>query len=423
MTFSAEVGLTRTGEAGRSGSDVRSDLRVLLEPRASGGIQLELVSGVELHYGERIRGQARDVLRELGIEHARVRIEDSGALPFVIAARIEAAARRAGLAADRRVLPERVALPPQSAKDRFRRTRLYLPGSEPKYFVNAVLYKPDAIIFDLEDAVHFAEKDSARIMVRNALRAVDFGSCERMVRINQLPMGFADLEEVVPEAPDLLLLPKTDNPEQVVEIDRRIGEITAREGIERPIWLMPILESAIGIENAFAIATASTRVCAMTIGLEDYTSDLGVVKTAEGQETLYARLRLVNAAKAAGVQAIDSVYADIGNLEGLARWGEQSRGLGFEGMGCVHPSQIPVVERAFAPSEAEVEKALMIVAAFEEAQAKGLGVVSLGAKMIDAPIVIRARKLVERARMMGIAAAANAAAPTVANAGNQEAKP
>ena len=194
-----------------------------------------------------------------------------------------------------------------------------------------------------------------------------------MVRINQLPLGFEDLEEVVPQAPDLLLLPKTENAEQVKEADRRIGEITAREGIERPIWLMPILESAIGVENAFAIASASQRICAMTIGLEDYTSDLGVIKTADGQETLYARMRLVNAAKAAGVQAIDSVYADIGNLEGLARWGEQSRAIGFEGMGCVHPSQIAVVERAFAPAQAEVEKALKIVVAFEEAQAKGLG--------------------------------------------------
>jgi citrate lyase subunit beta/citryl-CoA lyase len=140
----------------------------------------------------------------------------------------------------------------------------------------------------------------------------------------------------------------------------------------------------------------------MTIGLEDYTSDLGVIKTPEGQESLYARLRLVNVAKAAGVQAIDSVYGDIGNLEGLARWGEQSRAMGFEGMGCVHPSQIPVVERAFAPVQVEVEKALKIVAAFEEAQAKGLGVVSLGSKMIDAPVVARAVKLVRRARMMGL---------------------
>ena len=422
MTTSASAILTRAGEAGRSGADIRSDLRVLLEPRASGGIQLELVSRVDLYYGEAIRRQAHDTLRELGVEHARVLIEDSGALPFVIAARIEAAARRAGLSSARRALPERVALPKPSAKDRLRRTRLYLPGSEPKYFVNAALYKPDAIIFDLEDAVHFAEKDSARILVRNGLRAVDFGPAERMVRINQLPLGLQDLEEVVPQAPDLLLLPKTENPEQVMEADRRIGEITAREGIERPIWLMPILESAIGIENAFSIASASERICAMTIGLEDYTSDLGVVKTADGRETLYARMRLLNAAKAAGVQAIDSVYADVGDLEGLARWGEQSRALGFEGMGCVHPSQIAVVERAFAPAQAEVEKALKIVIAFEEAQAKGLGVVSLGSKMIDAPIVIRARKLVERARLMGILPVASAATPASANARNQEAK-
>jgi citrate lyase subunit beta/citryl-CoA lyase len=402
MTSSVKVKLTRAGEAGRSGADIRSDVRVIVEPRASGGIQLELVSRVDLYYGETIRKQAGDVLRELGIEHARVLIEDSGALPFVIAARIEAAARRAGLSSTRQTLPERVGLPGPSPKDRLRRTRLYLPGSEPKYFVNAALYKPDAIILDLEDSVHFAEKDSARILVRNALQAVDFGAAERMVRINQLPLGLEDLEEVVPQAPDLLLLPKTENPEQVKEADRRIGKITARLGIERPIWLMPILESAIGIENAFAIAAASQRICAMTIGLEDYTSDLGVIKTPEGQESLYARLRLVNVAKAAGVQAIDSVYGDIGNLEGLARWGEQSRAMGFEGMGCVHPSQIPVVERAFAPVQVEVEKALKIVAAFEEAQAKGLGVVSLGSKMIDAPVVARAVKLVRRARMMGL---------------------
>jgi citrate lyase subunit beta/citryl-CoA lyase len=139
----------------------------------------------------------------------------------------------------------------------------------------------------------------------------------------------------------------------------------------------------------------------MTIGLEDYTSELGVVKTTTGEETIYARMRLLNAAKAAGVQAIDSVYADVGDLEGLARWAERSHALGFEGMGCVHPSQIPVVERAFAPSQSEIAKALKIVAGFEEAQKKGLGVVCVGSKMIDAPIVTRAQKLVQRARMTG----------------------
>jgi citrate lyase subunit beta/citryl-CoA lyase len=136
---------------------------------------------------------------------------------------------------------------------------------------------------------------------------VDFGKCERMVRINQLPLGLEDLVEIVPESPDLVLVPKVERPEHIAETDRMIDELKSRYGITRPIWLMPILESALGIENAPAIATASKQVVALTIGLEDYTADLGVAKTAEGRESLYARMRLVNAAKALGVQAIDSV--------------------------------------------------------------------------------------------------------------------
>ena len=139
-------------------------------------------------------------------------IHDEGALPFIIAARIEAAARRAGLALVKRSLPEQHPPPPPSQKDRLRRSRLYLPGSEPKYYINASLHAPDAIILDLEDSVHRGEKDAARILVRNTLRAVDFGSCERMVRINQLPLGLEDLAEVVGESPDLILIPKVEQP-------------------------------------------------------------------------------------------------------------------------------------------------------------------------------------------------------------------
>ncbi|MGO8718443.1 MAG: aldolase/citrate lyase family protein [Acidobacteriaceae bacterium] len=402
MTSFAKVSLTCRGEAGRSGKDARSDLHVVLEPRGSGGLEVEMTSRVAVYYGNAIRTQTCQVLRELGIEHARVQIEDHGAFPFVIAARIEAAALRAGVERTRKVLPEHVDLPAPSSKDRIRCTRLYLPGSEPKYFVNASLYEPDAIILDLEDSVHPAEKDAARIVVRNALRAIDFGRCERMVRINQLPLGLEDLKEVVPEFPDLILLPKTEDVQQVVEADRRITEILSHSAQERPIWIMPILESALGLENAFAIARASDRVCALTIGLEDYTSDLGVVKTSAGQESLYARMRLVNAAKAAGVQAIDSVYGNVGDLEGLVLWAAQSRAMGFEGMGCVHPSQIAVVRQAFKPSQAELSKAINIVRAYEEAQARGLGVVSLGSKMIDPPVVARALKLAQRAQMMGM---------------------
>jgi len=396
-----ELKTAHSAEAGHYGKDVRSDLHVAIEPRDSGGLEITLESRVGLYYGGSILSQTRQVVESLGVKHARIAIHDEGALPFAIAARVETAVKRAGLGRDQKALPERAAVPKPSPRDRLRRSRLYLPGSEPKYFINAGLHGPDAIILDLEDSVHLAEKDAARILVRNTLRAVDFGSCERMVRINQLPLGLQDLTELIPEEPDLILIPKVERPEQVSQVDRMIDELKSRDRIDRPIWLMPIVESALGIENAFAIATVSSNVCALTIGLEDYTADLGVVKTLDGGESQYARTRLLNAAKAAGIQAIDSVFGDVGDLAGLRHWGESSRALGFEGMGCIHPSQIPVIHEAFAPSPVEIEKALKIVAAFEDAQQRGLSVVSLGSKMIDPPVVERARKLVARAKAMG----------------------
>jgi citrate lyase subunit beta/citryl-CoA lyase len=406
-------------EAGRSGGDVRSDCRVVFEPRDTGGIDIELTSRVEPYYGDHIRAQARQVLDDLEVRHARLNIEDMGALPFVIAARIEAAVRRADGSANLRSRPASrgdgsrargARQHPPSPKDRLRRSRLYLPGNEPKYFVNACLHAPDAVILDLEDSVNHAEKDAARILVRHALRSVDFEGCERMVRINQLPLGLKDIQEVVPEQPDLILIPKVEKPEQVQQVERAIQDAIYTASLEdadedervRAVWIMPIVESALGVENAFAIATASERNAAITIGLEDYTADLGVPKTREGDESLYARLRLVNAAHAAGLQAIDSVYGDIGDTEGLLAWGKRACGLGFEGMGCVHPLQIPIVHQAFTPSAEEIERAHRIVAAFEDAKARGLGVVSLGSKMIDAPVVQRALKLVARAKQMGV---------------------
>ncbi len=401
MTSALETTSSRSAEAGHWGKEVRSDVHVAFEARNSGGVEISLESRVGAYYGSAILEQTREVLGELGVKHARVAIHDEGALPFVIAARIETAAGRAG-ALGKRSLPAQLPLPTPSPKNRLRRSRLYLPGSEPKYYINASLHGPDAVILDLEDSVHRGEKDAARILVRNTLRSVDFGPCERMVRINQLPLGLEDLAEIVGESPDLILIPKVEEPEQVREVDRVIAEIKARHEITRPIWIMPILESARGIENAFAVATASENVAALTIGLEDYTADLGVVKTTEGRESQYARSRVVNAAHAAGVQAIDSVFGDFADMDGLRRWADASRAAGFEGMGCLHPGQIRVIHRAFQPTELEIEKARKVVAAFEEAQSKGLAVVSLGSKMIDPPVVQRALKLVERAKAMGV---------------------
>jgi citrate lyase subunit beta/citryl-CoA lyase len=378
------------GSAGRRGDDVRSDLYVEIDPKDSGEVVVQLKSKVAALYGQAIAIQATRLLAELGVEHAAVLIEDQGALPFTIAARIEAAAGRA--------TPAPTTARPPSDRKRLRRSRLYLPGNEPKFMVNAGLHGADAVILDLEDSVHPGHKLAARALVRHALRALDFGEAERMVRINQLPFGLEDLAAVVPEAPDLILVPKVEAPDQVREVEAAL----VRHSPDRPVWIMPILESALGVERAFEIATASGRVVALTIGLEDYTADLGVPKTRGGEESAFARARLVQAAAAVGLQAIDSVYGNVDDLDGLRKWGRRARAMGYTGMGCVHPRQIPVIHEAFAPSREEIARALRIVAAFEEGQAKGLGVVSLGSKMIDPPVVERARNLVDRARAMGL---------------------
>jgi citrate lyase subunit beta/citryl-CoA lyase len=394
---------TGKGEAGRYGADVRSDLFVSVGIQRSGGIDLEITSKVDTVYGESIRKSVKSVLSAYRVKHARVTVDDKGGLPFVIAARVETALRRAGCKAVGDARPKRTfKREGPSAKDRLRRSRLYLPGNEPKFAINAGIHKPDGVILDLEDSVHAAEKDAARVLVRNALRCVDFLGAERMVRINQLPIGLDDLAEIVPESPEMILIPKVEHAGQVREVAKTIKRIQKKHRQKDTIWLMPIVESALGVENAFAIASADDTVAALTIGLEDFTADLGVGKTKSGDESAFARMRLVNGACAAGIQAIDSVYGDVGDIEGLIGWGARARSMGFEGMGCVHPRQIRPIHEAFAPAQQEIDKALKIVAAFDEATAKGLGVVSLGTRMIDPPVVLRAQRLVETARRVGL---------------------
>jgi citrate lyase subunit beta/citryl-CoA lyase len=268
--------------------------------------------------------------------------------------------------------------------------------------LNAGIHKPDGIILDLEDSVALDKKADARLVVRNALRQVDFYGAERMVRINQLPAGLEDLEYIVPHHLNLVLLPKCESAQQVQEVDQKITEILAEHKLDYTIYIMPIIESALGVVNAFEIASASKRVSSLAIGLEDYTADLGAPRTKEGRETYFARNQLVNAARAAGIQAIDSVFSDVGDMEGLRDVVLESKSLGFDGMGCIHPRQIKVIHEAFAPTETEIDKAKRVVLAFDEATAKGLGVVSLGTKMIDPPVVKRAQKTIDLAISTGL---------------------
>jgi len=302
---------------GNAGPRVRSDIEVTLELTEAGGIELNLRSKVKTMYGKAIEEQCRSLLTYFGIENAKLSVTDSGALPFVIAARIEAAVK-ALTGTSRSFVPVMISENNyHSSRDRFRFSRLYLPGNSPGMFLNAGLHSPDGIILDLEDSVAPDRKDEARILVRNALRAVNFYGAERMVRINQGRRGLEDLDVLIPHNVHLVLIPKCEDADTVRSIDERIREIKQREGQTETVFLMPIIESTLGVENAREIATASESVVALAIGLEDYTADLGVQRTREGKESLYARNRLVVAAKASGIQPIDSVFSDVGDMEGL----------------------------------------------------------------------------------------------------------
>jgi len=407
--------MAKQGVAGRREKGVRSDCWVSVDITDSGGIKLTMTSKVDSMYGESIRQLCLEELAAFKIKHARIEIQDFGAVPFVIMARIEAAVKRAGVDVGKGYLPEMADhCTYGTTRERFRRSRLYLPGNEPRFFLNAGIHKPDGVILDLEDAVALAEKDAAQVLVRNALRRVNFYGAERMVRINQIPRGLDDLEYIIPHNVHVVLIPKCESADQVKAVDEKIAKMLSdgtsdsnRPPLNPPllrsggIFLMPIIESGLGAIKSYEIATAADTVVALAIGLEDYTADIGVQRTLEGKESFWMRSQVVNAARAAGVQPIDTVFSDVTDMEGLRLSVLEAKALGFDGKGCIHPRQIAVVHDAFAPSEAEITKATKIVLAFEAAEARGLGVVSLGSKMIDPPVVKRALRTVKLAVDVG----------------------
>ncbi len=389
--------MVKIAEVGNKGQGVRSDCYMRLQLTEAGGIKIDLKSKVKPLYGDKILALLNDIFEFFGIKNAILEVEDTGALDFVLAARLEAAIKILIDTDKEYLLPVLEQNKYATEKDRFRLTRLYLPGNTPKLMINAGIHKPHGVILDLEDSVAPDKKHEARFVVRNALRSVDFMGAERMVRINQGERGLEDLEYIIPHYVNMILIPKVETPEQVLAVEEKIMSI--KRDYDWPIWYMPIIESALGVENAFAIATASDKVAAMAIGLEDLTADLGVPRTLEGWETFYQRTRIINASKAAGIQPIDSVFSDVQDMEGLRQTVIRSKALGFEGMGVIHPRQIPVIHKAFAPSQEEIERAQRIVDAFNEAQEKGLGVVSLGSKMIDPPVVKRAFNVLKLAQL------------------------
>jgi len=392
---------SKIATTGNAGPKVRSDCEITMELSAVRGIKIDLSSKVKALYGDSIIDLCKTILKFYNIKNASLKINDSGALPFVIAARLEAAIRRL-VRSDLEYLPEMLKeniYPTTPGRRRF--SRLYIPGNTPSMMINAGLHSADGIILDLEDSVAPEKKDEARFLVRNALRQIGFNGAERMVRINQGDQGLTDLEFVIPHNVNLILLPKCESVEQVIKTESKIQKILVKNKITSSVYIMPIIESAIGVENSFAISKCSEEVVALAIGLEDYTADLGVPRTVEGNESFYARTRIIVAAKASGIQPIDSVFSDVADMEALKQNVLKSKALGFEGMGCIHPRQVPVINEGFAPDESEIEKSKMVVSAFEDAREKGLGVVALGSKMIDHPVVARALKTIEVAVSLG----------------------
>ena len=287
---------------------------------------------------------------------------------------------------------------------RLRRSMLFVPGNNPGMVRDAHIYGSDSIMVDLEDSVAVTEKDAARFLVYNALTHLKYGSKELVVRINDLGsgLGVADLEAIVRAQPDVIRLPKTECARDVIDCEREIERIERAAGI--PVGrtgMMAAIESARGVLNAYEIATASKRLIGIALGAEDYVTDLKTTRS-DGTELFFARNMILNAARAAGIDALDTVYSDVNNEEGFIAEATLIKKLGFNGKSVINPRQIPPLHRVFLPSEKELNKARAIMEAIEEANARGSGVASLNGKMIDRPVVLRAQYLLELAEAASI---------------------
>ncbi|MCX6098759.1 MAG: aldolase/citrate lyase family protein [Candidatus Bipolaricaulota bacterium] len=377
------------------GSDAKGDCRVSLVPGKS--LAIEVATEDPRLFERGIREVVEEALAKLGRIRATLSIADKGSLNYVIAARVEAAVRLA--------FPEIPAIAPKvrrrpSEKDAPRRSRLYAPGNNPRILVGIELHGADCVLVDLEDSVPPAEKPAARVLVKHLLCAIDFPN-EVWVRINPLSLGGADdVREVLLARPHGVALPKVESCDDVVALSKELAE--TEEAVGAPLgstWIMPIVETAKGVLHAEEIAAADPRVAVVAFGAEDFTRDVGARRTPDA--LLFARSMIVAAAKAAGVQASDTVYADVDDEVGLAAEAKLARDLGFDGKGAIHPGQVPALHAAFTPSEKEMDEARKIVAAAEEAEARGIGAIAIGGKMIDRPVLERAKRALRLADRLG----------------------
>ena len=281
---------------------------------------------------------------------------------------------------------------------------MFVPGNNPGMMADAHIYQPDSIMLDLEDSVTLAEKDAARWLVFNALQSVDYGDTEMVVRINPLntPFGRKDIDAVVRAGVHVIRMPKTETADEVREVEAEIERVERQLGCVGRTQIMAAIESALGVVNAYDIATASKRMMGIALGAEDYCANLKTQRTPGGDELRLARETIVVAARAAGIDALDTVFSNLNDMEAFRAEVEYIKTLGFDGKSIINPRQIEVVNEVFAPKEKDIAKARTILAAIKEAEARGSGGVSVNGKMDDRPVGLRAQRTIDLAIASGI---------------------
>lgn len=287
---------------------------------------------------------------------------------------------------------------------KLRRSMLFVPGSNTAMVCSAFIYKPDTVMFDLEDSVSLNEKDSARLMVYHALQHFIYKNMETAVRVNPLesPYGVTDLEAVIRAGVDIVRLPKTDTVDDVIAMEREIARIEKECGRKEKTKMLAAIESAEGVVNAVSIATSSDRLMGIALGAEDFVRDLQTHRTEDGSELMVARSQILLAARAAKINAFDSIYSDVRDKEGFIKEAEYIKGLGFDGKSLINPNQITLLHRVFAPTQKQINWALEVMEAAQEAKEKNLGVISLDGRMIDAPFIARAEWTLALAEASGL---------------------
>ena len=286
-------------------------------------------------------------------------------------------------------------------KNRLRRTMMFVPGNNPAMVKDAGIYGADSIMLDLEDAVSLTEKDAARMLVFKAIKTVDFGGAEIVVRINgqDTPFYDQDVKAMVRAGVDVIRLPKTESAAMIKKLVADMEKAEEEYGIQKgSIGVMAAIESAKGVLNAPEIATATPLMMGLAVSGEDYTADMHTHRYPDGRELEFARNMVLQAARAADVYAFDTVFSNMNDIEGFYRETKYIYELGYDGKSLVNPRQIPMVNKVFNPTKEEIENALSVQNAIQEAKAKGSGVISMNGKMVDKPVVEKANRVIETAK-------------------------